>query len=107
MERLIMRKPNGELSCDDRHKSVQYSHISETFTYAISRYGFLIKHGEGINGAEWLRRINEYHAQNCNELEKIIDSVNSVMLIGEMPIPRRYKLDDSLLSHFIKWLFLK
>lgn len=102
-----MRKPNGELVCDDCCKSVQYPHISEMFTYAVSRYGFLIKRGEGINGAEWLRRINEYHLQNADKMDSVIDSVKSVMLTSEMPVPKKYRLDDSLLSHFIKWLFPK
>ena len=86
-------------------KNANYTHIAEAFDIAVRRYGNLVRRGEYINGAEWVRRIRLAHDLRCQEFNLLVDAVQSMMLTGENPAPKTYHLSDSLFTRFIKRIF--
>jgi hypothetical protein len=52
--------------------------IYNTFSYAVSSFGFLVNLNETIGPKEWIRRIESYY-EGSNRVKKVIESITLAM----------------------------
>jgi hypothetical protein len=52
--------------------------IYDTFSYAVSSYGFLVNLNETIGPKEWIRRIESYY-EGSDRVKKVIESITLAM----------------------------